>query len=64
MSSLFRGAVCAGVATVITVVCVWSFQDSTAHAPGVRTEVAAVVSTKIPLVHSVFGRPEPAVLVD
>ena len=62
--NMFRGAVCAGVATAVTVACVWSFQDSTFHAPGVRTEVAAVTSMKIPLAHAVFGRPQPAVLVD
>jgi hypothetical protein len=61
---MVRGALCAVVASVITVAGVWGFETSTAHAPGYHSTVAVVVSTKIPLAHSVFGRPQPAVLVD
>ena len=61
---MLRGALCAVVASVITVAGVWGFESSTAHAPGYHSALAAVVSAKIPLAHSVFGRPQPAVLVD
>jgi hypothetical protein len=42
----------------------WGFQSATAQAPGAHAAVVSVASTKIPLAHSLFGRPEPAVLVD
>jgi hypothetical protein len=61
---VFRGALCAAVAVAITSVGWYGFQVSTAHAPGDRAVVESVASTKIPVAHSVFGRPEPAVLVD
>jgi hypothetical protein len=62
---LFRGALCAMVAVMITAGGWWGFQASTAHAPGDPAAAAAsVASNRIPLAHSVFGRPEPAVLVD
>jgi hypothetical protein len=61
---IFRGALCAMVAVAVTTVGWWGIQVSTAHAPGDRTAETSVASTKIPLAHSVFGRPEPAVLVD
>jgi hypothetical protein len=64
-SRLFQGALCAGVAVVITAACGWGFVTATAHAPGAHPAVTtSVASIKIPLAHSVFGRPEPAVLVD
>jgi hypothetical protein len=63
-SRIFRGALCAVVAVTITAVGGWGFVHSTAHAPGVRIAVPSVAGLKIPLEHSVFGRPQPAVLVD
>jgi hypothetical protein len=61
---MFRGALCAVAAVMLTTLGWWGIQASTAHAPGDRAVVTSVASTKIPLAHSVFGRPEPAVLVD
>jgi hypothetical protein len=60
---IVRGALCAAVAVLITAGGWWGFEISTAHAPG-HAAVASMANNKIPLAHSVFGRPEPAVLVD
>jgi hypothetical protein len=59
-----RVMLCAVIAAVITAVGGWGFVQSTEHGPGVHIAVPSVASLKIPLEHSVFGRPEPAVLVD
>jgi hypothetical protein len=61
---VFKGALCAAVAVTATTAGWWGFEVSTAQAPGTHAAITAVASTKIPLAHSVFGRPEPAVLVD
>jgi hypothetical protein len=62
---MIRNLMCAVAALVITVLVSWSFLASTAVAPGASAKpVLHLASSKIPLEHRVFGRPEPAVLVD
>jgi len=65
-SQSFKYLSCAGGALLISAVLGWGFWDGAKHAMGMRdgVEPAAVVSVRIPLQHEVFGRPEPAVLVD
>lgn len=64
-TKVFRGMLCAAVAVMITAVSCWGFTSSTAQAPGAHARtLPSVASIRIPLEHSVFGRPQPAVLVD
>lgn len=57
-----RNLTCAAAAVLITAASVWTFADSTATFPG--AQLPPLASLRIPLSHAVFGRPEPAVLVD
>ncbi len=61
-NGLYRDLSCAAAAVLITWALGAAFVESTAAAPGTRTEgthVLALQST-----HGWFGQPEPAVLVD
>jgi hypothetical protein len=60
--AVVKNLLCAAVALLITVMTVWSFLDT--DAPGSGTDLLPLTSLQIPLDHQVFGRPEPAVLVD
>jgi hypothetical protein len=65
-SRSFKYLTCAVGALLISAVLGWGFWDGAAHALGLRDGVhpATIASVRIPLKHEVFGRPEPAVLVD
>ena len=65
-SQSFKYLSCAGGALLISAVLGWGFWDGAKHALAVRAgaQPAELASVKIPLQHEVFGRPEPAVLVD
>jgi hypothetical protein len=61
--AVVKNLLCAAVALLITVVTVWSFTN-TADGPGTGNDLLSLTTLQIPLDHQVFGRPEPAVLVD
>jgi hypothetical protein len=61
--AVVKNLLCAAAALLITVMTVWSFLD-TSDAPGAGANLLPLTSIQIPLDHQVFGRPEPAVLVD
>jgi hypothetical protein len=61
--AVVKNLLCAAVALLITVMTVWSFMDR-ADGPTTGNDLLQLTSLQIPLDHQVFGRPEPAVLVD
>ena len=60
-NNLYRDVVCAGAATLITLVLGMSFVTATAEPYGARLQNPTIA---LQAQHGWFGEPEPAVLVD